>query len=163
MAVGGTTSSRINAGPKFGNSVREAAWEGGGGGLSTVEPRPKYQAVLPSAPNRLVPDVSSDANGNTGVWVYDNNAYFGCCWYAVGGTSVSSPTWAGIVNAAGQFAPSNNAELSTIYKTYANPTSYAASYRDIKYGLCGFYDGDIAKTGWDPCTGVGSPKGYGGK
>jgi kumamolisin len=163
VAVGGTTTSRINGGANFGNIAREAAWENGGGGLSKYEPRPSYQSVLPSATHRLVPDVSSDANPNTGVWVYDNNATTGCCWYIVGGTSVSSPTWAGIVNRAGHFAASSAAELTTIYSAFATATTYAADYKDITYGLCGFYDGNLAATSWDICTGIGSPKGYVGK
>lgn len=162
VAVGGTTTSRVNGGATFGNFAREAAWENGGGGLSTYEPRPSYQSVLPSATNRLVPDVSSDGNPNTGVWTYDNNPS-GCCWYVNGGTSVGSPTWAGIVNSAGHFATSSNAELTTIYTAYATASTYAADYNDISYGLCSFYDGSVAKAKWDPCTGVGSPKSYVGK
>jgi subtilase family serine protease len=163
VAVGGTSTTRVNSGSAFGNFSLEAAWEDGGGGLSSYEPRPSYQSVLPGATHRLVPDVSSDANPNTGVWVYDNNPLTGCCWYIVGGTSVSSPTWAGIVNSAGHFAASSNAELTTIYNAFANATNYATDYHDIAYGLCGFYDGNIAATKWDLCTGVGSPKGHAGK
>ncbi len=163
VAVGGTTTSRINGGATFGNFAGEAAWEDAGGGLSLYEPRPSYQSVLPSATHRLVPDVSSDANPNTGVWVYDNNPFYGCCWYVFGGTSVASPTWAGIVNRAGHFATSSSAELTTIYTAYKTGTTYAADYNDVAYGLCGAYDGFGATTAWDPCTGVGSPKGYVGK
>jgi kumamolisin len=163
VAVGGTSTARVNSGSTFGNFSNEAAWENGGGGLSAYEARPAYQSVLPSATHRLVPDVSSDANPHTGVWVYDNNATTGCCWYIVGGTSVSSPTWAGIVNSAGHFAASSNAELTTIYNAFANATNYAADYHDVSYGLCGFYDGFVASAKWDRCTGVGSPKGYVGK
>jgi subtilase family serine protease len=163
VAVGGTTTSRINGGATFGNFAGEAAWEDGGGGLSLYEPRPSYQSVLPSATHRLVPDVSSDANPNTGVWVYDNNPFYGCCWYVFGGTSVASPSWAGIVNRAGHFATSSSAELTTIYTAYKTGTPYAADYNDVAYGLCGSYDGNGATTAWDPCTGVGSPKSYVGK
>jgi kumamolisin len=131
--------------------------------LSLYEPRPSYQSVLPSATNRLVPDVSSDANPNTGVWVYDSNATFGLGWYVYGGTSVSSPTWAGIVNRAGNFAASSAAELTTIYTAYNNATTYAADYKDITTGFCSFYDANLAVAKWDLCTGVGSPKTYVGK
>ncbi len=86
VSVGGTTSRRVNSGATFANFIAEAAWEDGGGGLSLYEPRPSYQSVLPAASHRLVPDVSSDANPNTGVWVYDNNPSGGCCWYVYGGT-----------------------------------------------------------------------------
>ncbi|MGB8064590.1 MAG: S53 family peptidase [Candidatus Sulfotelmatobacter sp.] len=163
VAVGGTSTTRINSGTTFGNFAGEAAWEGGGGGLSQYEARPSYQSVLPSATHRLVPDVAADANPNTGVWVYDNNVTTGCCWYIVGGTSVATPTWTGIVNHAGHFAASSNAELTTIYKAFGTATTYAADYNDISYGLCGFYDGYVATAKWDPCTGIGSPKGLTGK
>ena len=49
VAVGGTTTSRVNSGTTFGNFIGEAAWEDGGGGLSTYEPRPSYQSSLPKA------------------------------------------------------------------------------------------------------------------
>jgi len=163
VAVGGTSTTRVNGGTTFGNFAGEAAWESGGGGLSLYVPRPSYQSVLPAASHRLVPDVSSDANPVTGVWVYDSNATTGVGWYVFGGTSVASPTWAGLVNKAGRFAASSAAELKTIYTAFGTATTYAADYNDITYGLCGAYDGFIATTKWDPCTGVGSPKTYVGK
>ena len=145
------------------NFIAETAREDGGGRLSLYEPRPPYQSVLPAASHRLVPDVSSDANPKTGVWVYDNNPSGGCCWYVYGGTSVSSPTWAGIVNRAGHFAASSSAELTTIYTAYATAATYAADYNDITTGFCSFYDANLAVIKWDRCTGVGSPKTYVGK
>ena len=164
VAVGGTTTRRVNkSGATFGNFIAEAAWEDGGGGVSPYEPRPAYQKLLPAGAGRHVPDVSSDANPNTGVWVYDNNATYGCCWFVYGGTSVSSPTWAGIVNRAGGFAASTPAELQEIYTAYGTAATYAADYTDITYGFCSFYDGTLAVTGWDACTGIGSPKTYAGK
>jgi kumamolisin len=163
VAVGGTSISRVNSGANFGNFIGEAAWEDGGGGLSAYEPRPGYQKWLPAATHRVVPDVSSDANPNTGVWVYDSNATYGVGWYVYGGTSVSSPTWAGIVNRAGHFAASSAAELLKIYSAFSSATTYAADYNDITYGLCSFYDGTQAVASWDACTGIGSPKGYIGK
>ena len=97
------------------------------------------------------------------MWVYNNYLNPGFPWWIFGGTSVASPTWAGIVNRAGHFAASSAAELTTIYNAYANATTYAADFNDITYGLCGFYDGFQAVAKWDPCTGVGSPKGTAGK
>ncbi len=79
------------------------------------------------------------------------------------GRSVSSPTWAGIVNKAGHFAASSAAELTTIYNAYNNATTYAADYHDITTGFCSFYDANLAVAKWDLCTGVGSPKTYVGK
>jgi len=107
--------------------------------------------------------VAADANPNTGVWVYDSNVNTGVGWYVVGGTSVAAPVWAGILNHAGHFSASSVAELTAIYTAFANATAYAADYNDISDGRCGEYDGYIAVAKWDPCTGIGSPRGIAGK
>lgn len=163
VAVGGTTIGRVNSGPNLGNFLFEAAWEDGGGGVSEFEPRPTYQSHLPASTHKQVPDVSSVANPNTGVWVFDNNPVLGSGWFVVGGTSAAAPLWAGIVNAAGHFAASSAAELTTIYNAFATSASYTADYNDITLGFCGFFDGSFAGPKYDSCTGIGSPKGIAGK
>jgi subtilase family serine protease len=163
VAVGGTTLGRVNGGPNLGNFLFEAAWEDGGGGVSQFEPRPTYQSHLPASTKKQVPDVSAVANPNTGVWIFDNNPVLGSGWFVVGGTSASAPLWAGIVNAAGQFAASSAAELTTIYNAFATSASYTADYNDITLGFCGFFDGSFAGPKYDSCTGIGSPKGTAGK
>ena len=164
VAVGGTTTSRINVtGTTLGNFAGEVAWESGGGGTSQYEARPSYQSVVTTGTHRLVPDVAADANPNTGAWVYDDNASTGPSWYIVGGTSLAAPLWAGIINHAGHFSASSAAELTAIYTAFATATTYAADYNDVIDGRCGEYDGFIAVAKWDPCTGIGSPKGIAGK
>ncbi len=74
----------------------------------------------------------------------------------MGGTSVATPALAGVVNAAGGFAPSTNVELLTIYGN----RKFSAEYEDTKQGYCGPYAGYAAIVGWDFCTGVGVPLGY---
>ncbi len=49
-------------------------------------------------PARSTPDISFNADPNSGVYVYDSDEGGG--FYIVGGTSVSSRALAGIVNAA---------------------------------------------------------------
>jgi kumamolisin len=163
VAVGGTTTTRVNTGATFGNFAGEVAWEDSGGGTSLYEARPSYQSALTTGTHRLVPDVAADANPNTGVWVYDSNATTGIGWYIVGGTSLATPIWAGIINRAGHFSASSAAELTAIYNAFGTATTYAADYHDITFGLCGAYDGNTAAVKWDPCTGIGSPKGIAGK
>jgi kumamolisin len=153
VAVGGTSLSRDPVSGKF---VGENVWQSTGGGPSAFEATPGYQAGI--VPRRSTPDVAADANPNSGVWVLDNfNPPSGCgaqCWYIVGGTSLSSPLWAGIVNASSTFAASSNAQLYQLYG--ASP----ASLTDIILGSCGVYVGYFATPGWDYCSGNGSPKGY---
>lgn len=163
VAVGGTTTSRVASGATFGNFAGEVAWESGGGGTSQYEARPSYQSAVTTGTHRLVPDVAADANPNTGVWVYDSNATTGVGWYIIGGTSVAAPVWAGVINHAGHFSASSVAELTAIYTAFATATTYAADYNDIIDGRCGDYDGYMAVAKWDPCTGIGSPRGVAGK
>jgi kumamolisin len=157
VAAGGTTLRRN---PSTGNFIEERSWELAGGGASLYEVAPSYQKSL-GYKARVVPDVSLDSNPYTGVWVWDSNFFeeTGGGWFIVGGTSASSPNWAGIVNSAGSFAASTNAELTTVYKNLGVGTDF----RDITLGECGPYMGYLATSGWDPCTGVGSDQGYKGK
>ena len=148
VSVGGTFFNRDGSG-KF---VNEVYYSGGGGGdISPYEPRPSYQDGVSGivGTHRGYPDVASDF----------------CCaaiyvqggWYSVGGTSWSSPTFAGIVNAAGNKAKGSVAELTMLYSELANPTEYSADFNDITQG------DPSCKVGFDLCTGIGSPKTYAGK
>jgi kumamolisin len=146
VSVGGTMFNRDSDG-KF---VSET-YGGGGGGKSWFEPLPSYQSVL----NKMLgnqrgnPDVSSDFCC-TGIYLQG-------AWGGVGGTSWSSPTFAGIVNAAGGKMKSTNDELTVIYKEYTNKKEYKADFHDIT-------EGDPSCTaGWNFCGGVGSPRTYKGK
>lgn len=160
VCAGGTTLRRS---PVTGNFIEERTWELGGGGASLYEKIPSYQSAIKGivGTQRGVPDVSLNSNPITGLWVWDSNFLeeLGGGWFIVGGTSAATPTWAGIVNHAGGFTASTNAELTTIYKNLG----VAGDFNDIKLGDCGPYAGYLATTGWDPCTGVGSDIGYTGK
>ncbi|MGA9644002.1 MAG: hypothetical protein WBQ72_21570 [Terriglobales bacterium] len=146
VSVGGTYFNRDQKGD-FVNEV----YGGGGGNFSPYEPRPAYQNGIEGivGTQRGYPDVASDF----------------CCapiyleggWYSVGGTSWASPTFAGIVNAAGTLQKGSLAELNLFYSELANPTEYAADFNDITLGA------SQCKTGWDECAGIGSAKTYAGK
>src|ERR1035438_572307 len=103
VAIGGThltllATATFPSSITFSNYVSETAWVGSGGGISAYEPGQSYQngvfAGCGSGGGRCVPDISSDADPNTGVPVYDTYGYGG--WVQVGGTSVSSPDWSAI-------------------------------------------------------------------
>lgn len=150
VGVGGTTLTFLN-----GSFSSETAWSGSGGGLSTYESQPSYQALYGIADangKRVVPDVSYDADPASGVSVYDSTSYQGQTgWYQVGGTSAGAPQWAGI-RALGSHV--NN----TQFYTDAKSNNYATYLRDIlsgTNGACGFYC--TAGTGYDYVTGLGSP------
>ena len=146
VAVGGTQFNRDGSG----NFVSES-YGGGGGDLSPYEPIPSYQSVIQNivGTNRGYPDVASNFCC-TGIVVEGQ-------WTGVGGTSWSSPTFAGIVNAAGHKAKSTKQELTAIYTEYTNPEEYKAAFDDITEGS------SYCVVGWDLCAGVGSPRTYRGK
>ena len=179
VSAGGTTVNR-NANQGF---MNESCWSGSGGGTSTYEiwqsppdilngmgPWSGYQYELfggyPYNPgNRATPDFSFDADPASGVYVYDSYGYGG--WVVVGGTSVSSPSLAGIVNAAnnrlGQAPPGggkyHTGENNLLYSQLNTQTAYKANFRDVKTGS----NGASAAAGWDYCTGLGTPIGKLGK
>ena len=155
VSAGGTT---VRRNPATGAYLSEYPWDSAGGGVSAVEARPSYQSGISSVigNNRGVPDLSFDSNPITGVWVLVSDQGG---WYTVGGTSVASPSLAGIINSTGSFAASSNAELSTIYGNLG----VATDLRDITTGFCGPYAGYSGAKGWDFCTGVGVVKGKKGK
>jgi kumamolisin len=149
VCVGGTSVGRN---PTYLSFTVETAWQVAGGGPSAV------------FGGRNAPDVSAIADPDTGVWVLDTNPVPGPGWYIVGGTSVASPVWAGIVNRAGSFLNSGSAGTggSELNKLYGD-SSVSGDFTDITIGSCGPYAGYLATTGWDYCTGRGSPRGYAGK
>jgi len=155
VAVGGTTLSRE---ANNGSYIFESAWNSTGGGLSQYEAIPPFQNGITKVvgTHRGVPDVAAEADPNSGIWVRDSG---NGGWYIVGGTSASSPIWAGIVSAAGNNSGSTAAELRTIYRNRSNQTDFS----DIRSGVCGPWNGNLTQPGYDLCTGVGSPVGYGAK
>jgi kumamolisin len=127
-----------------------------GGGISDFFPLPSWQngaGVPPSAnPNenvgRGVPDVAGDADPTTGyVTLVDGNQD------VIGGTSAVAPLWAGLIALINE----------SIGKPvgFLNPLLYqdagtARDLNDITVGNNGAYS---ASSGWDACTGLGSPIG----
>ena len=166
VAAGGTSISRNSS---TGSFILENTWQDTGGGPSLFEPRPPFQdriAFLVGAA-RGTPDLSFDANPNTGAWVISSNTFRGqtpppgkVFLFIVGGTSLSSPALAGIINNAGKFAGSSQAENALIYRHIFEDRD---DFRDIVFGNCGINIGDFATFGWDFCSGVGSSVGLGGK
>jgi subtilase family serine protease len=141
-AVGGTTLNMSGI-----NVISENTWNGSGGGISAYEPKPAYQANVPAI-KRSVPDVSYNANPDTGVSVYDTTSYNGLTgWWIVGGTSAGAPQWAAI-RALG--ASLTNDHL------YSDVSS---NFRDITAGPANGTCGSVctAAPGYDFVTGLGSP------
>jgi subtilase family serine protease len=151
VAAGGTRIRRSN-GLWTGE---EDCWNGSGGGFSQYEALPNYQFIIANlaGTHRATPDWGSDASTSSPVAIYSSTGCGG--WCAVGGTSVSSPTQAGITNAAGHFQNHTSAELQRSYLYYKNPGLYHHYFYDVTVGTNG-YPGSFF--GWDGCTGLGAPR-----
>lgn len=150
VAVGGT-SVTLNA---DGSLKSETGWSGGGGGTSSVYTTvPDFQSgVANIGAGRSVPDLAADADPNTGVAVYAPYNSRSSEWMVFGGTSVSTPCMAAMVNLASVKYTSTTTFLQAIYSTAAQP-----NFRDITVGSNGF----PCLPGWDFVTGLGAPKGTG--
>jgi subtilase family serine protease len=158
----------------------EIGWVASGGGFSHVFDVPAYQETLPAGSTpitsgRGVPDVALQASSRTGALVYltlppDGQSGLICpdgnpCstgWYDIGGTSLSSPQWAGIVAIADQYkGGSRGLGLlnPALYALGADPATYARDFHDVTLGNNQTTDvpGFDATTGWDPVTGLGTP------
>jgi subtilase family serine protease len=144
--------------------VREIGWIDSGGGFSHVFATPSYQDTLPAGSTAIdamrgVPDVAFQASSRTGPLVYDTAPGAGG-WFIVGGTSCSSPQFAGLVAIADQIAGQGLGQINpTLYRLAAGG-SYGTYFYDVNTGnnqadpsIPGF----PATTGWDPVTGLGTP------
>jgi subtilase family serine protease len=153
VSVGGTTLN-VDA---MGNRVHENSWNQTGGGKSAFEPRPTYQnkVVNTVLAYRGGCDISAVGDPNTGVSVFDSTASHGLSgWMVFGGTSVSCPIIAGIVNAAGTTFTSSQAFNTATYNLIGSSNIY-----DVIHGTSGTNSADH---GWDYLSGVGSPNGISG-
>jgi len=162
VAVGGTTLT-LDAN---GNYLSESAWSGSGGGVSTFEAQPTYQYGMVasySTTKRTIPDVSMDADPNSGVAVYDSYDFPTSPWIQIGGTSLATPIWAGLIAIADQgrailSLPSLDGATQTLPMLYQLP---ASDFHDITTGTT-TNGGHPAKTnsaavGYDLTTGRGTP------
>lgn len=162
--VGGTALTTSGAGGPYSS---EKTWNGGsiaggggGGGISTVWSLPSYQSGVAgssaskgSTTMRNVPDVSLDADPNTGYAIY-----YGGKWVVYGGTSCAAPLWSAFAALVNQQRAANG--LATL--GFANPPLYSAAqsanysmdFHDIADGSTNlFYP---AVTGYDNATGLGT-------
>jgi hypothetical protein len=192
LSVGGTTL-KISA---TNNWSGETVWNtgaqrdgSGGGGLSGVvfyqpgtgliynssetplplEPAPNYQASL-GYTTRGTPDVSYDADPNTGFAVYDSFAFGAATpWAEIGGTSAGAPQWAGLIADVNQgralIGKSSLANVQSI--VYKLPSS---DFHDIIAGNNNYagalfpnqgfnlgITGNAAGPGYDLASGLGTP------
>lgn len=162
--VGGTSLTTNGAGGAYSS---EKTWNGGsisngggGGGISTAWAIPSYQSGVAgsaaskgSATMRNVPDVSLDADPNTGYSVYYSGK-----WYIFGGTSCAAPLWSAFAALVNQQRAANG--LGTLgfanmpLYALANTTIYSTDFHDIADGSTNLFYPAVA--GYDDATGLGT-------
>ena len=191
-AMGDNRSGRTAAGATA--WAASAGTFGGGGGVSETEPQPWYQSwVVPrklsttlmdgtkTTPKRTIPDISLNGDlyfsstlvGQTTDGVYAEAGY--------GGTSVSAPSWAGILadaqqaqggipvgfanpaiylrswlatDVTGSPAQIGNTPVDSVIFEYPSDSPFSGQYRLVQYNAD---EGLPATRGYDLATGVGSP------
>jgi kumamolisin len=138
------------------STCSSGAPEGSGGGYSKIFSRPSWQTGTGLAANgeRGYPDISAVGDPNTGALVcYGNSSACG----QFGGTSLSSPLWAGITADINQYLQSTAAHsVGFLNPSLYNLSTHAQTYppfHDITSGTNGVYN---AVAGWDAVTGIGS-------
>lgn len=180
LGVGGTNLTLFNNG----RYKSEAAWDDGiacvqpcgatGGAPSTIFTWTNLntgQAALTGNAVREVPDVAFAANDKAVDIYIGFTSPLGVTpgWYAIGGTSVGPPVYAGIVAIANQLrAAQTPAKLpvafvdDVIYNAYAGAQlSKSPPFHDVTSGSNVFLPagsaGEPAGPGYDMATGLGTP------
>jgi subtilase family serine protease len=155
---------------------------GAGGGVSAIFAEPAYQQMYGlNRTGRAVPDVAALADPQTGLLVGQTQTFpNGVSYdeYRIGGTSVASPIFAGLMALADQKAGHPHGFANPVF--YANPSAFydvlsvktAVARRNYVNGVDATngtvdrlrtfddYSGSPTQhtnTGWDNVTGLGTP------
>ena len=154
-------------------------------GLPGRMPPLRWESSRPIPPRRAagaycrqVPDVSADADPNTGYVITANGHGITTGWEVIGGTSASAPLWAAFTALANASTACSGSRLGfenpALYEI-AGSSAYGANFNDITQNnpLSGFAGNDIfggantanprgefpALPGYDMSTGLGTPIG----
>jgi subtilase family serine protease len=167
--VGGLTVNNIDPLDEtvWNTPVKSGDPGAGGGGVSILWSRPTWQVapgIAAGTTMRMVPDLSTDADPDSGFVQYYTGTGAGQChqncdagWNSVGGTSIGSPMVSAMVAVAAQ-------ACGTGRLGFINPSLYAMAstgFNDVTSGSNDLYSvGEYsASVGYDMASGLGSPDG----
>ncbi len=170
-------SSTWNDSATTAQAILQQGLSASGGGVSSLFPKPSWQIGpgVPADGKRDVPDLSLSADPNhDGFLVCISGSCTGTNGYfnVYGGTSVASPSFAGILAITEQKLGGFQGNINpSIYRIGTNATAYASSFHDITTGTnvvpCVVAASDVgcsggtmgysAGTGYDLVTGLGAP------
>ncbi len=146
LTMSGTTYTSETA--WSGNGTGSCSNTGGAGGGWAPTPQPWYQSGTGVKNNGLrgVPDVGITA----GSWL---DVYQGGMTMSAG-TSDAAPQWAALTAIADQIHGGDVGLINPALYAMLRSSSYSTYFHDITTGNNGYSAG----VGWDPITGVGTPK-----
>jgi hypothetical protein len=170
--VGGTTLTTTGPGGAWSGETawnwgeqKDGSYAGTSGGVSSYYAIPSWQAGVSMAANggsssyRNTPDVALIADNVFVVYSDGSSGTFG-------GTSCATPLWAGLTALMNEQAHAAGRAtvgfLNPAIYAVGKSSSYAASFHDITTGSNTWSDSPdefYAETGYDLCTGWGTPMG----
>jgi kumamolisin len=153
LACGGTSLQSANGAIQSETVWNDGAQGGaGGGGFSAQFPMPAWQTSAkikaPKGGGRGVPDVSGDADPETGYKVLVDGESL-----VLGGTSAVAPLWSGLIALLNEKL---GKPLGFVQPTLYGLPKSADAFHDITSGSNGAFS---AGPGWDAASGLGSPSG----
>ena len=150
LSVGGTSLTLKDPSGTYGS---EAYWVGTNSGYSNLEPESSAQRQVQGVGFRSSPDVTYDADPNTGFAIFSDFAFSDPSlppsvpqklWQQIGGTSAGAPQWAGLIADANQGRVLNgkgtldgpNQTIPLLYSLYSPPftpgfASYTNDFNDV--------------------------------
>ena len=155
VGVSGNSYPGVNAAGE--NIAGENGWTFGGGGVSSINPLPTWQAATANigTTGRNLPDVSFVADPDppsSGEVIFDGGSAAGS-----GGTSLSSPVFAALQTEINQVEGTRNGWVNPRLYAIQNAQGYYA-FHDILTGTNVF--NVAAAPGYDNVTGIGSVNGW---
>jgi kumamolisin len=169
LQLSGTSYGSESVWSNAADTQRSPKGSGGGGGLSTVFAQSSWQTGAGvnnqySNGKREVPDISADADPQTGYAIYCTVSAAGCSTNGdveVGGTSAAAPLWAGSLALVNEYLQQQGKAgagfINPLLYNLANTQLPYAPFHDVTQGNNLFYP---ATAGYDLASGLGSPDIY---
>ncbi|WP_197339632.1 putative Ig domain-containing protein [Ralstonia solanacearum] len=151
-----------------GTTRSETVWSGTGGGISQYTSVPAYQtSAVPgigTLSKRSVADVAFNADPYSGQYLaVITPGSASVSWHSVGGTSLATPQWAGLLAVANAVRAQSSQGVLGLAQTFlyggvaSHPTLYASAFSDITLGSDGTCSTCSAHAGYDQPSGLGTP------
>ena len=161
-SIGGTQLTLSDTGSRLSpDVVWNDGFGAGGGGLSGVFGRPRFQNGVAGVvgKQRGTPDISMPASVDGGAWAYYTFNPARAGWHVIGGTSEASPIFSGIVALADQVAGHRLGDINgALYELGLGRHAERAGIVDVTSGDNSFggVTGFSAAPGYDLASGWGT-------